>query len=150
MSAKIKIKKLEQEIEDLKKQVNYMIIDINDRKYAIYKKTEWDDKCNKIKNLMNDKKPVNNTAVNYEISKLYVKKENGIFGEKYKNMDMLEIPEFKFLSEIKIERNKQIYSKDPDYLIYKKFTFYQNIDDLFIPHNRPAREFEKKYSIHKH
>ncbi len=147
MSAKTKIKKLEKEVTDIKNKVNELTIDINDQDYTIYKKTEWDDKLVKLKILMNDKIPVNETAVTYEMTKLFHNKEKGSFGEDYKNMENFEVPEYLFLKEFKTAKNRQIYSKDPDYLIYKKSIFYSSIDDLFQPYNRPAREFNKKRGL---
>jgi len=62
-------------------------------------------------------------------------------------MDFSKIPEYKFLSKIDYEENKQIYSKTLITPYIRKIFFFQYVDEVFYPFNKPAKEYIKKQGL---
>lgn len=160
MSTKTEIRKLEEELEHLKKEINKLTIDMDDPNYAFYVFTEWDQELDYFECLMFKKKPVNRTAINYELHKLYelsnreINKESD--DESEYNPVYGDIPEYNILKNLPAESKKGIYKNDPKYMIYKKNRSNEwkiKIDPMYVyslfeEYNKASKEYEKQYGYY--
>lgn len=160
MHIKTKIKKLTEELEHVKKLVENVTIDIDDYNYAIYVPAEWDEELEYFECLMFKKKPVNRTAINFELDKLYAlaHRKTDLVDDWEAEYDRVygDIPEYNILKNLPTEPKKRIYTDDPDYLIYKFDSKYNSdayasaafIYDKYVPYNKAAKEYERKYGAY--
>lgn len=133
-----KIKNLEEKLEGLKEQLKRVTIDMDNPEYAIYKREQWNKNLQYLNINLYDLKPVNKTAQTHEIEKLTM------YRSGYRN-DEIYKEDYNALINTPLSKKKQIYVKDPHYLIFKIEPWKSIMGiPLFKPINKEAEEYEEK------
>jgi len=97
MSIKREIKKLAEEVESLKEHIKNLTIDTDDPNYAIYIKSDCGQIYEYFDINMHKKKPINKTAIQHELERLYTIKRDEFDKKAQHPTRNYHIPEYDML-----------------------------------------------------